>query len=207
MVRDAFLYRKRRVRARHFLLWPTCYHINFCSKMKGPMRFSVRKPRVCARRKSCLNDTKQSNIWYNVHVRFLKTCIPIGTFRRFRLGGACSMNAKHPLRKRSEIIITCKTQVMANRQHRLGARFDAQVKLHKTRRNQRVAVYAAAIVPPLVLLSIRQRSPSDRRWCPRYVSASIVDPLTTSKPKTLAEPRPVAMSLSYNMYNIGMRDD
>ena len=117
------------------------------------------------------------------------------------------MNAKHALRKRSESRITCKTQVMANYQHRLVARSGAQAKLHQASNNQIGRLYPAFIVPPLVLFSIRRRSTGDRWWCPRYVSASIVDPLTTSKPKTLAEPRPVAMSLSYNMYNIGMRDD
>ena len=61
--------------------------------------------------------------------------------------------------------------------------------------------------PHWYFFSIRRRSASDRRWCPSYASASIVDPLTTSTPKGLAEPRPVTMSLSYNMYNIGMRDD
>ena len=101
----------------------------------------------------------------------------------------------------------CKSQYIVKLGHPLVARNEVQDKLHLAPQDKTATLRTAKTLLPLVLFSIRQRSPSDRRWCPRYVSASIVDPLTTSKPKTLAEPRPVAMSLSYNMYNIGMRDD
>ena len=70
------------------------------------------------------------------------------------------MNAKHALRKRSESRITCKTQAMVISQHRLGARLDAQVKLHKTRRNQRGAVYAAVIVPHWYFLAFAGDRPA-----------------------------------------------
>ena len=117
------------------------------------------------------------------------------------------MTAKHALRQLSDSIIGCKTEFIVDVGHPIIAQLDVQVKLHLAPQDKTAALRTAKTLLPLVLFSIRQRSPSDRRWCPRYVSASIVDPLTTSKPKTLAEPRPVAMSLSYNMYNIGMRDD
>ena len=117
------------------------------------------------------------------------------------------MHTEHAHLRMSETTILCKTQDAANTQHRLVARSGAQVKLHLAPQDKTATLRTAKTLFPFVLFSIRQRSPSDRRWCPRYVSASIVDPLTTSKPKTLAVPRPVAMSLSYNMYNIGMRDD
>ena len=72
------------------------------------------------------------------------------------------MNAKHALRKMSESRITCKTQVMANVQHRPVARSGAQAKLHQASHNQIGRLYPAFIVPPLVLFSIRRRSTGDR---------------------------------------------
>ena len=49
------------------------------------MRFSVRNPMVRARRKSYLNDTKQSNIWYVVHVRIIKNVSAFVFFNDFDL--------------------------------------------------------------------------------------------------------------------------
>ena len=72
------------------------------------------------------------------------------------------MHTEHAHLRMSESTVVCKTQEMVNTQHRLVGRSDAQVKLHKTRRSQWGAVYAAVIVPPFALFSIRRRSPSDR---------------------------------------------
>ncbi len=66
-------------------------------------------------------------------------------------------------------------------------------------------------MPPLsyshwYFFSIRRRSTSER-WCyPRAMSTSMAAPLTTSKSSWTVRLRPVTMSLSYIMYNIGMRD-
>ena len=71
------------------------------------------------------------------------------------------MHTEHAHLRMSETTILCKTQDAANTQHRLVARSGAQVKLCRTRRNQYGAVYAAAIIPSLVLFSIRRRSTGD----------------------------------------------
>ena len=70
--------------------------------------------------------------------------------------------ADHAYLRMSESTVIRKTQEMVTLHHQLIARSDAQVKPHTIRRNQRGAVYAAVIVPQMVLLSIRRRSASDR---------------------------------------------
>ena len=83
------------------------------------------------------------------------------------------MSAKHALRKSCASIIYCKIQYIVNIGHPLVARNGVHVKPHKIRRNQWAAVYAAVILLPLVLLSIRRRSTSER-WCyPRAMSTSM----------------------------------
>ena len=62
----------------------------------------------------------------------------------------------------SQTTATRKTRVIVTLHHRIAARSDAQIKPHKIGRNQLGAAYAAVIVPPLVLFSIRRRSLSDR---------------------------------------------
>ena len=72
------------------------------------------------------------------------------------------MPARNADLKMSQTTVTRKTQGIVTLHHRITARSDAQVKPHNTGRNQLGATYAAVIVPPLVLFSIRRRSLSDR---------------------------------------------
>ena len=72
MVRDAVSVPKTNGGARQFLLWSTCSQIIFCSEMHDALRFSVRKPKVRARRKPCINDTNRSNICHLEHVLCIK---------------------------------------------------------------------------------------------------------------------------------------
>ena len=64
--------------------------------------------------------------------------------------------------RRSQSTVTRKTEGIVILHHRITARSDAQVKPHKIGRHQLGAAYAAVIVPPLVFVSIRRRSLSDR---------------------------------------------
>ncbi len=110
----------------------------------------------------CLYHIKCSNIEYVQHAPIVKTCTPVGTSCEVALERASPMHVEYEHPRMSVSTVICKTQGMANIQHQLVARSDVQVKLHKTLQNRWGAVYAAFNVAPLVLLSIRRRSPSDR---------------------------------------------
>ncbi len=86
----------------------------------------------------------------------------LALFEESRPRCTAAIHADHAYLRMSDSTVVCKTQWMVNIQHQPGARSDVPFKLHKTLQNQRGAVYAAVIVPPLVLFSIRRRSPSDR---------------------------------------------
>ena len=133
----------------------------------------------------------------------IKTCTPVGTLREVAPTVVAAMHAEYVFLRMSGSTIICKTQYLVNIERRLAARSGAQVKRHKTNQNQRGAVYAAAIELPLALLSMWRRSLGD----PRSALASAAGLPTFSKSSSLDRPRPVTMPRSYNMYNIGMRDD
>ena len=69
------------------------------------------------------------------------------------------MNAKHSLRKRSEIIINCKTQYGVTFEHPRCARNAIQDKLHLAPLDKTAALRTAKTLLPMVLFSIWQDSP------------------------------------------------
>ena len=160
MVRNALLYRKPRGRARQFLLWSTCSQFNFCSEMNDAMRFSVRKPRVRARRKPCISHTIRIIICHLEHVLCIKTCTHIGTFKRFRLGGVSAITAEHALRNMCTSRINCNIHYGVNIGHPIVARNGVQDKLHLAPQDKMTALRTAKTLSPLVLFSIWRGPPS-----------------------------------------------
>jgi len=116
------------------------------------------------------------------------------------------MHAEYVFLRMSGSTIICKTQYLVNIERRLAARSGAQVKRHKTSKpagrglcgRDRITVGTFEHVA-----AIARRSLGD----PRSALASAAGLLTFSKSLSLDRPRPVTMPRSYNMYNIGMRDD
>ena len=52
MVRAAFLYRNRRIRARPFLRWSTCSQFNYCSELEGTDALFYTETRWCVQGES-----------------------------------------------------------------------------------------------------------------------------------------------------------
>ena len=138
-----------------------CEHVWGSTGQRAPSK----KPwqnRVDAHRNSTSLTATRRMFAVDKHAHIIKTCTPVGTLREVAVKSVATMHAHHVYLRMSGSTIICKTQWMVNSEHRLAARSGAQVRRHKTQQNRWGAVYAAANVSPLALLSMWRRSPRDR---------------------------------------------